>query len=192
MKLHLCAGTVYLDGYINCDHNGKLALINPVEKEINKTTIDKYFKYPFVVEKEKRVLRDFVIDCQMNILEKWPFQDNSMEEVVLVNALEHFEYNSGVPHIINEAYRVLKPNGVFKFDFPDLKGIIEKYHESDPEFCMALIYGTHKNIYSRHEWGYTPESIKLYFDPTQWVFEQKEVVNHDYPATGIWATKLDN
>ncbi len=187
MKLHLCCGTVYLENYMNCDHNGEAAesfVENP-----NKTTIDKYFKFPFVVDKSKRILRNFIVDQKMEILKPWIWENNSIEEIVLVNAIEHFEYPIQVSHIIDEAYRVLIKGGIFKFDFPDLKSIINLYHDTDPEFCVALIYGTHKDMYSRHEWGYTIESMKSIVKD-KWEIEEKDVVKHDYPSTGIWLRKV--
>lgn len=196
-KIHLTCGDIYLIGYENCDIIGEIIdsmnqtffndeiIINP-----NATTLDKYFKRPFVKDNTKRKLNPFIIDTQINILEKWPWGNNSVDEIVMINAFEHFWHNSEIPHIIKEAWRVLKSSGTFKFDFPDIKKIVNQYHDSDPDFCMKLIYGSRKNKYSCHEFGYTKESIKDYFNLTQWTFEFKDVVKHDYPSQGVWATKI--
>ena len=196
MKIHLCCGDIYLRGYENCDITGKVldavnrALIaDGAVENINETTLDKYFKFPFEPDPNKRIRREFILDRQMNILEKWPWADNSVDEIVMVNALEHFEHKDEVPHIINEAKRVLRKGGLFKFDFPDMKGIVEQYHDTNPEECVSLLYCNHKNKYSIHNWGYTTKSISNYFKPEDWDLEFKDVVVHDYPSQGVWATR---
>jgi len=189
-KLHLCNGTVYLDGYINADHDGKLAKdLTSAEVDVNRTSLNKYFKYSFETDHTKRVKREFIVDEKFKILEKWPWKSNSVTEIVFVNALEHFEHKDQVPHIISEAKRVLKKGGIFKFDFPDILEIALQYHDTDPEFCMALIYCNHKNPWSRHEWGYTRKTIVDFFHLKYWDLEFKDVVKHDYPSQGVWATK---
>lgn len=208
-KVHLTCGDVYLKDYENCDidgyvvqPDGQTAMLRvydnfgPIAREtvnlsggnLNETTIDKYFKFPFEPDASKRVRRPFIIDTKMNILEEWPWEDNSVDELVMVNGFEHFEHADQIPFIINQAYRILKPGGVWKFDFPDIRKIVELYHDTDPEYCMNLIYCNHKNQYSVHEWGYTVKTIGKYLGPN-WTFTVRDVVKHDYPSTGIWAVK---
>ena len=197
-KVHLCCGTVYLTGYENCDHDGivlddlnKAMINNQIIENPNETTIDNYFKFPFEPDASKRVHRDFIIDTKMNILEKWYWEDKSVDEIVMINGWEHFTHNKDIPIIYSEIKRVLKTGGVFKFDFPDMKAIVNKYHDNanDPEYCACLLYCNHKNPYSIHHWGYTKNSIKLYFPESEWVLEFKDVVKHDYPSQGVWAIK---
>lgn len=194
MKLHLCCGDVYLVGYNNCDIVGDVVQNFMVEDNIcvnpNETTLDKYFKHPFKRDAEKRLRRPFVVDTLMNILEKWPFADKSVTEIVSVSAWEHFEHHTELQHIIKEVERVLVPGGVWKFDFPDIKKIVELYHDSDPFFMAEQIYCNHKNKYSVHQWGYTTKSIPDYLVPKKWKLEFKDVVKHDYPMQGVWATKI--
>ena len=195
--VHLTAGDIYLvpsgmdESWENCDIVGKLAkdCIIPEIAE-NATTLDLYFKKPFEKEAVKRPIKTIIVDTKMNILETWPWADNSVAEIVQVNSLEHFWHNREVPFIVGEAYRVLKRGGVWKFDFPDIKKIVELYHDTDPDFCMKLIYGSRKNDYSCHEFGYTKQSILDYFYPLDWSLEFREVVTHSYPSQGVWATKI--
>ena len=158
-KIHLCCGDVYLDGYENCDIDGyrmfdsHQAVRNYLNEECdacsdiiylengnpNITDLDHYFKFPFETEVSKRVRRPFIIDTKMNILATWQWADQSVDEIVSVSAFEHFEHLTELPHIISEAHRVLKPGGIWKFDFPDVKQVVEDYYDAAPEFCMELI-----------------------------------------------------
>jgi len=204
MKIHLCCGDVYLVGYENCDVVGRV--LSPVSKpnptafapqvpdedstedNPNETTLEHYFKFPFEQNVENRFRREFILDRKMDLLGDWPWMANEVDEIVMVNAFEHFTKDQ-VSHILTEALWVLKKGGIFKFDFPDLKRIVEIYHETDPEFMMNLIYCNHKNKYSVHEWGYTIKSIRNYLSPEDWQLVFKDVVQHDYPSTGVWAYK---
>src|SRR5665213_385361 len=200
-KVHLCCGDVYLSGYENCDidgfvwDSGKSAAIRTTQDEFgpesqtleflygnpNATTLDKYFKFPFEVDITKRVRRYFIVDTIMNVLEQWHWENGSVDEIVSVSAFEHFEHLTELPHIIKEVYRVLKPGGIWKFDFPDIRGVVRDYHDSDPEFMAELIYCNHKNKYSVHQWGYTTKSVSKYVTPDKWSLEFKDVVSHCYP-----------
>lgn len=189
-KVHLCCGSVYLKDYENCDIVGEIvdsgALIN-----LNETTIDKYFKFPFEQDFSKRQKKEFKINTKMNILEKWKWGDESVDEILMINAFEHFEPVLGeLDHIINEAYRVLKPGGTWNFDFPNIKEIVDKYYKSEPSYCMELIYCNRKNKYSAHCFGYTYNTLNLYLTADKWGLKQQEIVKHDYPSSGVIAKKL--
>lgn len=215
-KVHLCCGDVYLKDYENCDIDGYIisklkdiavrtmpTILNPEDLSYqqdmdiieldgvnpNETTLDKYFKFPFESDATRRVRREFILDTKMNILDKWPWKTNSVDEIVMVNALEHFEHIGEVEHIIAEVKRVLKKGGIFKFDFPDIKAIVEQFHDSDPVYCINLLYCNHKNKYSIHQWGYTAETISSYFGK-DFKLEFKDVVKHDYPSQGVHATRI--
>ena len=212
-KVHLCSGDVYLTGYENCDIVGFVLNENKTEAvsytpggheklillhgNPNETTLDNYFKFPFEYDVSKRVRRYFIIDTYMNILGKWPWEDGTVDEIVSVSAFEHFEHmaqfphhEGELPHIISEAHRVLKPGGTWKFDFPNIKAVVERYNDENPEFMAELIYCNHKNKYSVHQWGYTTKSVSQYVTPDKWSLEFKDVVTHCYPMQGVHATKL--
>lgn len=198
-KIHLTCGDIYLLSYENCDIVGhaltdldRAMLEDGIIKNPNATTLENYFVRPFVKDSNQRVLNEFIIDTKMNILEKWRWDDESVDEIVQINSFEHFWHNSEIPFLISQARRVLKVGGVWKFDFPDVKEIVNQYHDTDPDFCMKLIYGSRKNQYSCHEFGYTKKSIKDYFPSEIWSLEFKDVVKHDYPSTGVFATKISS
>jgi len=186
MKLHIANGDVYLEDYINIDIQGKL-VTELKKKNHNKTTIDKYYKFPFD-KSNKRENREFIIDKQMNILTSWDFGACSVEEIVMVSAFEHFTPTQR-DFILSEVWRVLKPKGVFKFDFPDIKETVRQYYENDPEFCMNLIYCNHKNDHSVHHWGYSEKSITKLLTKMGFGVIMNDTVKHDYPMIGVWGIK---
>lgn len=61
---------------------------------------------------------DLVWDLSVGI----PFEDNSFEEALAVDFLEHI-YPTRVIHLMNEVYRVLRPGGIFKIHLPESPGI---------------------------------------------------------------------
>jgi predicted SAM-dependent methyltransferase len=185
MKIHLACGSVYLDGYINCDAWGEKAsdiLINP-----NITTLDNYYKRPFEQDQTKRVRTEPIIDIEMNLLEKWPFKDNEVEEIVMICCIEHFSYKQA-QFILSEVKRVLKPNGAWKVDFPNLRRVILEYCHQ-PEYMMELIYCNAKNEFSFHKWGYTEESFRKFLGEGWRVIDFAPIVKHDYPMTGCTCIK---
>jgi len=75
--------------------------------------------------------------------------------------------------------------GQFKFDFPDLKKTVPEF---DDRYMIRLVYGSYKNEYARHKWGYTRNTIKKLFN--KWYsLDFKDIVKHDYPMQGVIATK---
>lgn len=192
-KIHLTAGDIYLRGYENCDIIGEV--LDPVNKamiaenlveNINETDVEHYYKFPFEPDFNKRIRRQFIVDRLMDIKKVWPWEDSTVDEIVQIASFEHFQHRTEVPHLISEAYRVLKVGGVWKFDFPNVAVIVKQYED---DYMMELLYGNHKNDYSQHEYGYTPRSIQNYFDETKWILEFKNTVIHDYPSIGVWVTK---
>lgn len=183
MKIHLCCGDIYLIDYINIDIEGQLsstALPNNLAN--NSTTLGNYFKYSFGTPR-----RSIIVDKLMDITKPWDIESNSIDEIVMISAIEHFKL-SEAQFIVSEVKRVLKSGGEFKFDFPDLrKDILEYYHK--PDFLMELIYCNWKNPYSTHKWGYTIESARELLDMGwKYVFPQ-EIVKHDYPMQGMIGIK---
>jgi len=217
MKLHLCSGDIYLKGYINIDIDGYVisedgktmareyatherlegvGFLPRYVKEIkdynpiNETDLEHYFKFPFIKDPIERTKnkRPFIIDKQMDILKKWDFEDNSVDEIVMISCIEHFDPKHELPHILKEINRVMKIGGQLKTDWPDLKAQFDMYYGVDDEMLMELVYCNHKSKYAIHHWGFTPKIFPNYLG-TNWNYEFKEVVKHDYPMQGCIATK---
>lgn len=189
MKLHLCCGDIYLDGYINCDLDGIIYEPELMSIESNITTLDKYYKYPFIEDEKLRQKnrRDIIIDRRVNLLEKWPFDNNSVEEIVLINAIEHFT-KQDFKHIRQEIERVSQLGCKILLSFPNILDTVVKYYHDNFDHCMDLIYCNWKNQYSVHKTGYCPELIAFLFN--NWSFQIVNIINHDYPNYQMEGTKL--
>lgn len=57
------------------------------------------------------------VDIVADLKQVWPWADGSVEELNASHFLEHFDGTERI-HILNEAYRVLKPGGKFTFVVP--------------------------------------------------------------------------
>lgn len=202
MKLHLCAGDIYLKGYENVDIEGYIILPNGVcavpspskcfpfehtidlsQGNINETTLDNYFKFPFGLP-----ARPFILDRVSNILEDWQYEDQSVEEIIMISCIEHFNPETELPHILGELNRVIATGGRLIIDWPDIEIQVYRYAGKNDDFLMELIYCNHKNKYSIHHWGFTKNTFPKYLGDN-WTYEFKEVVKHYYPMQGCIATK---
>lgn len=213
MKLHWCCGQTYLKDYINIDIQGhvigewngrtfarKVYTDNEGKNQHdviwldngnpNETILDKYFKFPFDPNPITRQAnkRPFIVDRIENILEKWNYEDNSIDELILVSCIEHFNPITELPHVLKEINRTMKPGGKLIISFPDIKAQIEKYYETDPLFCMELLYCNHKDIYSIHHYGFTEKSWPLFLG-NNWKYKQIQIINYDYPMIQLECIK---
>jgi len=58
-------------------------------------------------------------DVICDLREPWPFRDSSVDEIVAYDIIEHLPDKI---HTMNEAWRVLKPAGVFDIEVPTTDG----------------------------------------------------------------------
>lgn len=181
MKIHLCCGDIYLHDYLNIDIKGK-KWIRSKEKNPNLTTIENYYRDRKIGER-----KTIYVDKLMNLTKKWTIKDNSVDEILMICAIEHFTYDEA-KFILKEAKRILKKGGKFLLDYPDLEKTFEKYYKSNPEYYMRLVYCNHKDPYSSHKWGYTKDMFEeIAKDWSKIEFE--EIVEHSYPMQGVILTK---
>lgn len=99
---------------------------------------------------------DHDVDVSKGVL---PFQNGSFEEILFKHAIEHFQYEIGLK-ILEEIYRVLKPNGYVDIFAPELATACEDYLTGENEFpncCDSILrlYGQNTSIELVHKWGYT-------------------------------------
>lgn len=186
MKLHLCNGDVYLKDYINIDINPLvLSSENKEQAEYQSTTLDNYYKS----FKPQIYISDIKSDIQ-----NLPFQDCSVDEVVMIQCLEHFkEYE--VDNILREVNRVLKLNGKLYIAVPDIKGFAKLLNDAktqeEEKLYIRYIYGSQKNKYSHHYCGYTKRSIcNLLRNNKFCFFDFKDNFNM-YPSIHVVSKKVD-
>jgi len=189
MKLHLGCGCVYLRGYINVDAAPHVLACDPQAMDIlkeNQTTFDKYYKTDFNNRPNK-----VVADIQCSI-EKLPFSDNTIEEIIMIHVLEHFQHYK-VVELLKEIHRVLKPSGTFIIGVPDLKETAKRLSNAitpeEEDWYIRLIHGTQRNQYSHHYCGYTKRTLtELLFEHGFGNFQDLPNINF-YPAIHIKAYK---
>jgi predicted SAM-dependent methyltransferase len=77
-------------------------------------------------------------DIYMNANARWPFDDNSVDVLYSEHMLEHIKVDR-VPKLLAEAYRVLKPGGLFRVTVPDLEIHAKNYIAKNDEFFKPII-----------------------------------------------------
>jgi hypothetical protein len=177
MKVHLCCGDVYLNGYENVDRVGAIARVKPVG-----STLEHYYDHKLHENREP------LLDRWMDIEKGWLYEPESVDEFVMVSAFEHFS-REAAERLLQNVYTSLKFGGCFKFDFPDLEKTMRDYI-TEPEYMMRLIYGSQKNDGAFHRWGYTKETIREKASKQPWLeIHFEDVVKHEYPMQGVRLVK---
>jgi len=97
-----------------------------------------------------------------------PFQDGIISEIVLRDALEHINWRK-TEWLLNECYRVLKPNGKIYIQTPDLEAIAKKVI-LNPDFKYGelsgfkaisyWVYGALDYKENLHKSGFTIPTLK--------------------------------
>ncbi len=160
IKLHIGCGTVYLNEYINIDgapdyfaHNCDSLILDQ-----NATSFDHYYKRTFGTAPGY-----IVADLSHDLRKPFPFQDGTVDEIVMYQVLEHIPaYDT--EHLLSEIVRILKTDGVFVVSVPDVKAtaklLVEAKTEQDEDWSIRLIHGTQKNQWSHHYCGFVPRTLK--------------------------------
>ena len=189
MKLHLGSGTIYLKGYINIDANPTY-LASEAPKDLlekNTTTLENYYKHSFNGGSGVCIAD---LSCR---IEKLPYQDSTVDEIVMLHVLEHLPAYK-VDFVLHEFKRILKLHGKLYLGVPDVKGTAEMLAEAEtPEeedWCIRLIHGTQKNEFSHHYCGYTERTLKKLLS-NKGFGKFKTLPNKNfYPAIHLEARKI--
>lgn len=191
VRLHLGCGNVYLDGWINVDVHQPGFAFTPAERpdllDALRTTLRQYYKYPFG-EAPRAVLADVFMD--ITALE---FADSSADEILAVGVFEHFSRDDA-RRMLGDWCRVLRPGGRAVIDVPDLvetgRLLRDAATEEAAEWAIRLIYGSQKNPYSFHKWGYTPATLEALGRSCGFSrAEPLTLVEHDYPMFSLALVK---
>jgi predicted SAM-dependent methyltransferase len=194
MKLHLACGTVYLKGWTNVDIEQPgyfLAKDRPDLVEINETDLEHYYKHYVTTEEFKKGVfheKESVVDVFADIRDL-PFEKNSVDKILAVHVFEHFD-SWEAKRLLIHWRELLKDGGTLRIHVPDLDGIMKEYVEfEDIEWIIRQIYGSQKNEYAMHKYGYTYGTLSKLLKE----FGFKKVKScgniNDYPAFGLEATK---
>lgn len=201
LKLHLACGTVYLeDGWTNIDIEGHFAKDRPDLVGVNGTTLDNYYKKEVTKDdfmSGKLHNKEKVID-QLCDITKLPYKENSVDEILGVQILEHFSLLEA-KELLKYWYSLLRISGTLTLHVPDVEGIMYEWNtntrlEGKPreeinDWALRQIYGSQKNQYSIHKYGYTKESLSKLLLECGFSATQEVATINNYPSIGILAVK---
>lgn len=128
LKLNLGCGDKTPEGWVNVDY----ALGAWLFKIPFFTIFNKKLKLFNVKWSEKIFLHD--------LRKKLPWEDNSVEVIYSSHTLEHL-FLCEAKTLLQECYRVLKPNGIIRIIVPDLNSYVVKYVSGEipaPKFLDVL------------------------------------------------------
>ena len=93
--------------------------------------------------------------------DRWPFEDESVEFVVLSQVVEHFHLTESDP-IFREAYRVLKPSGALIMTFPNIRELAKSWLRGtiDDYIFAVNVYGAWQGLPGdSHYWMWSGASL---------------------------------
>lgn len=177
MKLHLGCGDVYLKDYLNIDIDGK------VGKPKRASSLNNYYKGRRIGNQKEKLV-DVLCDIRF-LTSELDIEENSVDEIVCVQTLEHFTFEEA-RDILKDCLYLLKEGGILFLDIPD---VLKK--TGNEEWMLRLIYGSQKDYYSIHKSGYTMKTIvKLLKEIGFKKIEFIKLFKHDnYPSITLKAIK---
>lgn len=135
MKINMACGNMPQHGYLN---------------------LDKYY-YPGTAEMNEEWGKPEDYDWEQgDLTDLSRFEDNSIEEVMIVHGLEH-TYWDGAIHCLEEIYRILKPGGIVDIEVPDI-AVAFTFGTED---LQDIIFGgrTENALTFGHFCGFTPNIL---------------------------------
>jgi predicted SAM-dependent methyltransferase len=94
--------------------------------------------------------------------EPFPFETNSVDHLLMSHTLEHIHANdvSGIPFVLKEVRRILKPGGIFRVVVPDFAWAVRTYVKN-PTKLMNRVYPFKRKFVPNTPMGYL----------TSWVYD---------------------
>lgn len=120
------------------------------------------------------------------------FEDNSFTQVDCVHVLEHLGAGKSI-YALAEVFRVLRPNGLFFLETPDLKSSFKSFlkgNEDQRKYVMNWIYGLDMPGMS-HKYGFPEELLERMLQESGFVDTVIKRVNTDsmYPSLRVTCRK---
>lgn len=78
---------------------------------------------------------------RLDVTKRFPFPDGTFDYVFSEHMIEHIPHAQG-QHMLNECFRVLRPNGKVRITTPDLAFLIALYHDKKTELHKRYIQWT--------------------------------------------------
>lgn len=119
--------------------------------------------------------------------EKIPYEDGSMDCVVLWHIIEHFGCGEA-DSMIKECWRVLRPGGLLIGATPDLRALAQRWltHQIDDFIFMINTFGPFQGELSdRHFWGYSQTSLIEYVSRTAEWSSIRTLTRRDIPGMEV-------
>jgi len=108
-------------------------------------------------------LKELKPDVVLDILNPWPWNDASVDEVLVQDILEHFTYED-LQHVMTELTRVTKQGAKVTVRVPHIEKIISQF-ANDPMVRNLFLYGAtdQTGVFGAHKVGFTPELLTTLF-----------------------------
>jgi len=89
-----------------------------------------------------------------------PLEDSVADFLYTSHFVEHL-FRADAKHLLDESYRVLKPQGVIRITIPDLEYAISLYEKGDKEKMLTAYFFVEddESYYARHKYMYDYEMI---------------------------------
>ena len=99
----------------------------------------------------------------LDVTKRLPYATCSVECIFCSHLLEHL-YPKQVTFLMSEAYRVLRPGGVFRASVPNLNWVISLYDPEDPSLFLDRMYELDmRRPKNSHKWMYNDCSLVKVF-----------------------------
>ncbi len=98
---------------------------------------------------------DLKLDLEKKLI---PFQNNSIDRVVIMSAINYFTYDRA-SIIVDDIYRILKPGGIIRVGVQDLELISKKYLDKDYKF----FFQTNNNFTQRFHGETLGDKVNYFF-----------------------------
>jgi predicted SAM-dependent methyltransferase len=135
---------------------------------------------------------EIVVDAMADICDL-PYEPESVEKILVVQTFEHLT-RTQVDQALSCWRRILQRDGILHIDVPDIEKNISLLLNADTrekrEVAVRLVFGTRKDSYSYHHFGYTPEGLSRLLNEYGFLTQRTEPKQNDYPAFAIVGTKL--